>query len=300
MVVQARPAPSTELAVHPIAAMFPMMPDEELDDLAADIKEHGLRFPIVLDQDEVLIDGRNRLEACRRAGVEPTFRTLEPGEDPVAFIVSANLQHRFMTKGQRAMAGAHIVAFNLKEKGKQVRVASNVDVSEGHVSKALTVLKYSADLASLVLSGDEPLHVAYARALEAKRILRTEEDVARQAAADLAAFRALAPELADQVAEGRLALAEARVVFADRERKARELRERQSRDFYNTTATLRALLRNREGGAAAFVADLDPTANPFRDVPSALDLWTRDGMAELAALLSDVGMALAKTKGGPA
>jgi hypothetical protein len=31
-----------ELAVHPVAALFPMLADDELDELAADIKERGL------------------------------------------------------------------------------------------------------------------------------------------------------------------------------------------------------------------------------------------------------------------
>src|SRR3954447_2894984 len=64
--------------VHPAAAVLPMMSDDELDDLAADIEANGLLHPIVLDADgELLIDGRNRLEACCRAGVEPQFRRLK-------------------------------------------------------------------------------------------------------------------------------------------------------------------------------------------------------------------------------
>jgi hypothetical protein len=33
--------------VHPAADVFPMMSDEEINDLAADIKKHGLARPIV-------------------------------------------------------------------------------------------------------------------------------------------------------------------------------------------------------------------------------------------------------------
>ena len=39
----------SELAVHPVAALFPMLADDELDELAADIKANGLLQPIVLD-----------------------------------------------------------------------------------------------------------------------------------------------------------------------------------------------------------------------------------------------------------
>jgi ParB-like chromosome segregation protein Spo0J len=59
--------------VHPIADLFPMMTDEELADLAADIKANGLLHPIVVDKEGALIDGRNRARACEIAGVEPTI-----------------------------------------------------------------------------------------------------------------------------------------------------------------------------------------------------------------------------------
>lgn len=103
--------------VHPAASAFRMSDSETLDDLANDIKEFGLREPIVLVaywpdayallrshgfdvedgedisgrdfgsdvNDElvnppmVLVDGRNRLTACIQAGVEPVFTTDIPG-----------------------------------------------------------------------------------------------------------------------------------------------------------------------------------------------------------------------------
>jgi ParB-like chromosome segregation protein Spo0J len=96
------------MKIHPAADIFPMMSDEELQDLAADIKESGLIHPIVTDADgEVLIDGRNRLAACKIAGVEPTFEKLN-GQDAVAYIVSTNLARRTLTKGQQAMSLAMI------------------------------------------------------------------------------------------------------------------------------------------------------------------------------------------------
>ncbi len=56
----------SELAVHPVAALFPMLSDDELDELAADIKANGLRFPIVHDKEgKTLIDGHNRVEGLR-------------------------------------------------------------------------------------------------------------------------------------------------------------------------------------------------------------------------------------------
>ncbi len=60
------------ITYHPACLLFPKLGKDELDELADDIKTHGLRNPIVLYQGKVL-DGRNRLAACEIAGVKPTF-----------------------------------------------------------------------------------------------------------------------------------------------------------------------------------------------------------------------------------
>src|SRR5687767_89338 len=93
------------LGVHPVADLFPMLADDELRDLADDIKQRGLLQPIVLDGEGRVLDGRNRLAACRLAGVEPTFETYG-GDDPDGYALSTNINRRHMTKGQQAMVAA--------------------------------------------------------------------------------------------------------------------------------------------------------------------------------------------------
>ena len=83
-----------DLPVHPAAAALgPMRSDEELNKLAADIKAHGLRVPLVV-KDGYLIDGRNRREACRRAGVYPQVEELI-GVDSVVYILSSKIAKLF-------------------------------------------------------------------------------------------------------------------------------------------------------------------------------------------------------------
>jgi ParB-like nuclease domain len=43
--------------------------------LRRDIKARGLLQPIVLDAEGRVLDGRNRLAACEKAGIEPMFET---------------------------------------------------------------------------------------------------------------------------------------------------------------------------------------------------------------------------------
>ncbi len=88
----------TDLIVNPVAMLFPMLPKEELRELADDIQRNGLQQPIVM-QNGVVLDGRNRLAACELAGVKPTF-TEYTGESPVAFIIGVNLRRRHLSIGQ--------------------------------------------------------------------------------------------------------------------------------------------------------------------------------------------------------
>jgi hypothetical protein len=78
------------------------MPDPDLDALGKDIKENGLRSPITVDRSGTLLDGRNRLEAMERAGLESPGSPRRVDDDPLAYIVSANLRRRHLTKGQIA------------------------------------------------------------------------------------------------------------------------------------------------------------------------------------------------------
>ncbi len=55
--------------VHPVAESLPMMPRRRVRKVeAGHWEKFGLLEPIVLDRtDEVLLDGRNRLKACKEA-----------------------------------------------------------------------------------------------------------------------------------------------------------------------------------------------------------------------------------------
>ena len=80
------------MKAHPAADLFPLMPPDELRNLADDIAKHGLREPVWLYEGLVL-DGRNRVAACELVDVTPLFREYT-GDDPVGFSLSMNLQRR--------------------------------------------------------------------------------------------------------------------------------------------------------------------------------------------------------------
>jgi hypothetical protein len=108
--------------IHPAAEAFPMLDDGEVNALAVDIVQNGLMDPVVLSADGRVIDGRNRLEACRRVNVEPSFVTYDG--DPWAYSRSVNLWRRNLTTGQRAAACAiSLIAEGKRRDGRWARGA---------------------------------------------------------------------------------------------------------------------------------------------------------------------------------
>lgn len=90
------------LPAHPAADLFPLIQGVEFDDeLVADIAANGVREPVVLHDGKIL-DGRNRHRAAIAAGVDCPTREYD-GDDPVGFVISANLRRRHLNESQRAM-----------------------------------------------------------------------------------------------------------------------------------------------------------------------------------------------------
>lgn len=127
------------MKLHPLCEMFPPMSYEDMERLIADIKENGLREPIVVLGDEIL-DGRNRYSACRIAGVEPLF-VKYTGPNPLAFVVSKNLARRHLNESQRAMLGARISDLKSENPMPQAQAAQAVNVSDRTIRKAHKVYR---------------------------------------------------------------------------------------------------------------------------------------------------------------
>lgn len=91
---------------HDIANVWPLMDDDKLDELVADIRSNGLINPIWTFDGKIL-DGRNRYRACLIANVKPVFKEYT-GNEPTAFAVSLNDKRRHMNKGALAAVAAEL------------------------------------------------------------------------------------------------------------------------------------------------------------------------------------------------
>ncbi len=127
---------------HRYSEIFPLIEGTALDELVADIKAHGLREKIWLYEGKIL-DGRNRFLACQKAKIDPHYRKYT-GDDPLAFVVSLNIQRRHLSESQRAMAASRfkeMASANLHSGDKTAAAAEAFNVSRRSVFHADKVLE---------------------------------------------------------------------------------------------------------------------------------------------------------------
>lgn len=229
------------LAHHPVADLFPMLTDDELTEMAEDIKQRGLLHPIVRDSEGRILDGRNRYDACGRAGVEPTFETYD-GDDPAGYALAVNITRRHLTKSQQAMIAArardHVFSKNMRD------IAAENKISPSRIAYASTVLQYAPELADAVVAGTAGLNDAYQTARERKTAADSDES-------QLARLREEDPELADRVveSEGKWSLAAAWAELKER----RKLQERDRQAGRDAAARLLATLKTEVSSIAIAV-----------------------------------------------
>jgi len=139
---------------HDLAGLFPMMDGEAFSELVQDVRDHGIREPIVL-LDGLILDGRNRYRAARECGAEIPTVDFE-GDDPLAFVLSLNLRRRHLSESQRATVAAKV------ENTKQGRPENNANlqVSRSTAAKMLNVSERSVASAAVVLERGSPELIA--------------------------------------------------------------------------------------------------------------------------------------------
>jgi ParB-like chromosome segregation protein Spo0J len=119
------------IIVHPLADSFPMLPDGELKELAADIEKRGLSESVVfakVDGKRVLVDGRNRCAACHMVGRTPTSReVVYTGAELEAFILSANVHRRHLSPEDRAKMLQGLIAANPEKSDREIAREAKTD-----------------------------------------------------------------------------------------------------------------------------------------------------------------------------
>lgn len=200
---------------HPVANIFPLMEGVSFTELVEDIRQLGLREPVVLHPDGRIVDGRNRYRACVEAGIEPAYRTWDESiqGDLVAFVLSLNLRRRHLDEAQRAIVAGKIA--NLKHGANQYvrEVDSGIPLSTVTQPEAAAMLNVSVDSVKVAKKVIEKGTTALVQAVERGDMsLREAEEIAvaepeRQneiVAKPKAERRQVVQQMREQRAEGRV------------------------------------------------------------------------------------------------
>ena len=222
--------------VHPLAARWPMLPDDELAALAQDIADNGQVEPITLDAAARLVDGRNRPAACAIAEVEPRFIVHEALESDAAtaeFINAKNAQRRNVSTGQKAMSVAEQLAAQGKRKdGRWWRgsINENSRLSDDKawpkmMQVAGIVIDYAPHLADQVIGGTITRNDAATQAEATRDTAIREAKQAEERTEQLAKMREYRPDIGIKVDNGSLSEDDALKIVADelaKEQKAKD------------------------------------------------------------------------------
>jgi ParB-like chromosome segregation protein Spo0J len=263
---------------HPVADLFPMMAEEQLAQLADSIRAQGLIHAVELDPDHQVLDGRNRLESCRRADVTPEV-TIYEGPNPGLRALASNTARRDTTKGQEAMA-AVAATFNLNM--EQGDLARAVGVKQSDISKARAIQAFAPTFVDRVLAGTVAFDVAYQMAQEARQERQERERHERE-------LQNQAPDLWELVPEN-LPFEEAWAAYEKRteeDRRQEQIEEDRCRRFTRGIADalveLPALLDPKP--EEMLQTSWRPGANPHRNTPGIGRHFRPAGVRETAELL---------------
>jgi len=211
---------------HEAASVFPLMPDDDLQKLADDVKANGLKNAIILLDNKVL-DGRNRLLACKLAGVRPHLesRNAEKLGSPVSWVLSQNLHRRQLTATQRAFVAVEaekLFAVEAKERQKTLNNAGGKNATSG-TGKARDKAANACDVSARYVQDAKAVAVkspAVAAQAKAGKFTMAE-------AKALHSLQKTNPDIAARVLKGDLKLREAKRMTA-----VKPMREKYSEQDY--------------------------------------------------------------------
>lgn len=161
--------------------------EEELEELASSIKEHGLLQPIVVTPQKragryTIVAGERRWRACQKAGlkeIQAIVRIFDNPQQQLEASLIENIQREDLNPIEEAQAYQRLIEdFGLT----QEETAQKVSRSRTAVTNSLRLLKLSPEVQELVISGS--LSMGHARALLAVEDRKLQKELADRIARD--------------------------------------------------------------------------------------------------------------------
>jgi ParB-like chromosome segregation protein Spo0J len=160
---------TTITGTHPACNLLPEMSEEQFRELVADIDANGMRHPIIVDEEGLIIDGRHRHRACQELDRPPSCRKFQGTEaEKIALILSENIHRRHLTTDQRAAIAADLT--------ERLKVAASERPKAGKKTLASFEAKGKATAQAAKMTG-------VSRATVERAVKRKKEDPAAHEAA---------------------------------------------------------------------------------------------------------------------
>lgn len=186
--------PVSEIRENPLNRLiFNELGEDQYAALKAYIKKVGVRKPLILNEDNILLAGHARLKICRELGIEKVqiqrMRFPSPSAE-AEFLIADNMLTRTLSPIETARAGMHLEQSSRKYQklGRPMRdiVAEKLGISSFQYSKAKAIIS-SGDL-ELVQRVDQG-SISVNRAYEIIRSNKQKETLRRKAQAEGPRFR---------------------------------------------------------------------------------------------------------------
>lgn len=174
-----------KMPIFPFADEFPMIPDEEIMELAQDIEANGLVNPLIIFKDQIL-DGRNRIQALLKTNLKDAEVTYFDGTEfeAVEFVRTMNILRRHLTPSQRDMVALAYLPYEEQEAKRRQGQRTDLNIPHDHAESS------------------EPIQESEGKRGEARNIVAEKFNTSGQRLSQAKKVALNAPDLADEVRAG--------------------------------------------------------------------------------------------------
>ncbi len=133
--------------------------NEEIDDLAATIKEHGIQSPLLVIPSSTqpnkyeIVSGERRFRAAVKLGLEKLPCIIIESKDAEEVALIENIQRESLHPIELADAIARLL--DEKQHGQQTKIAEKIGVSKHKISHLLAISRLPEDIKSYLLQKKE-------------------------------------------------------------------------------------------------------------------------------------------------
>ena len=121
-----------ELKVNPeYKALIPELLNDEYEKLKESISKNGYweEYPIIVNDNNEILDGHSRWKACQELGIQPTIKVkhFESKEEEMRFVIETNLNRRHLNAFQKAELALKLIELEKTKRGRKPKEEISTD-----------------------------------------------------------------------------------------------------------------------------------------------------------------------------